>query len=263
MDNSNLSILVEAKKEYLYQLYNIMGPFMIETFQEIYNESVKISKGKKVLIQFQRLLKEVPNWNDLMLTQHKSKLVNTCSWFNDLLAAVFVSFVKILSAVRLKAENKKISIKLPSTGTFIHSCYVNAAKDLYKDPYIFHEEMSEYDRDEKLMERFSKNIKISIEELIPIQEILKSCMSQQTEEVEVEEPEDNLEETLDPDVIEDGDETEPVPMVPETEAVTEPETTEAVPAVPEAEAVPEDERKIIPVKQHTPEDDVLFADARD
>lgn len=262
MDNSNLSILVEAKKEYLHQLYNIMGPFMIETFQEIYNESVKISKGKKVLIQFQRLLKEVPNWNDLMLTQHKSKLVNTCSWFNDLLAAVFVSFVKILSAVRLKAENKKISIKLPSTGTFIHACYVNAAKDLYKDPYIFHDEMSEYDRDEKLMERFSKNIKISIEELIPIQEILKSCMSQQTEEVEVEETEGNLEETPDPDVMED----EPEPTAePTSEPAPQPETAETVQPAPEtAETVPtEDEHKIIPVKQHTPEEDVLFADARD
>lgn len=259
MDNSNLSILVEAKKEYLHQLYNIMGPFMIETFQETYNESVKISKGKKVLIQFQRLLKEVPNWNDLMLTQHKSKLVNTCSWFNDLLAAVFVSFVKILSAVRLKAENKKISIKLPATGTFIHACYVNAAKDLYKDPYIFHDEMSEYDRDEKLMERFSKNIKISIEELIPIQEILKSCMSQQTEEVEVEEPEENLEETLSAEVMDEAPEEAVPEPVPETEAAPEPE------AVPEAEAVPaeDDEHKVIPVKQHTPEDDVLFADARD
>jgi len=256
MDNSNLSILVEAKKEYLYQLYNIMGPFMIETFQEIYNESVKISKGKKVLIQFQRLLKEVPNWNDLMLTQHKSKLVNTCSWFNDLLAAVFVSFVKILSAVRLKAENKKISIKLPATGTFIHSCYVNAAKDLYKDPYIFHEEMSEYERDEKLMERFSKNIKISIEELIPIQEILKSCMSQQTEEVEVEEPEDNLEETLDPEVVDDE-------TVPETEPVPETEEVPEAPEAPQVHEEAENEDKVIPVKQHTPEDDVLFADARD
>jgi hypothetical protein len=122
--------------------------------------------------------------------------------------------------------------------------------------------MSEYERDEKLMERFSKNIKISIEELIPIQDILKSCMSQQTEEVEVEEPEDNLEETLDPEVVDDE-------TVPETEPVPE---TEEVPAVPEAPAAPEapqvheeaeDEHKVIPVKQHTPEDDVLFADARD
>jgi len=245
MDNSNLSILVEAKKEYLIQLYNIMGPFMIETFQEMYNESVKISKGKKVLMQFQRLLKEVPNWGDHIVNQHNTKLVNSCSWFNDLLAAVFVSFVKILSAVRLKAENKKISIKMPSNPLFIHTCYVNTAKDLYKDPYIFHEEMSEYDRDEKLMERFSKNIKSSIEELIPIQEILRSCMAQQSENIDVEETAENLEETPDPD-IQDGSE------VPEPEPEPEPE-------VPE-----EDEPKTIPVSQvvETPEeDDVLFKDA--
>jgi hypothetical protein len=133
---------------------------------------------------------------------------------------------------------------------------VNAAKDLYKDPYIFHEEMSEYERDEKLMERFSKNIKSSIEELIPIQEILKSCMSQQTEEVEVEEPEDNLEENLDPEVVDDE-------TVPETEPVPETEEVPEAPEAPQVHEEAENEDKVIPVKQHTPEDDVLFADARD
>jgi len=43
----NLSIMVEAKKEYLGQLCLIMCPAMIEVFQEMYNESIKTSKGSR------------------------------------------------------------------------------------------------------------------------------------------------------------------------------------------------------------------------
>jgi primosomal protein N'' len=86
---------------------------MIETFQELYNEAIKNSKGKQVLIMFQKLLKEVPNWSNAMSKRHADNITDRCSWFGDLLAAVFVACTKILSAVRLKADNKKISSSFP------------------------------------------------------------------------------------------------------------------------------------------------------
>ena len=55
----NLNVLVEAKKEYLGQLCLIMCPPMIQVFDDMYKEAVKMSKGRKVLIMFQNLLKEV------------------------------------------------------------------------------------------------------------------------------------------------------------------------------------------------------------
>ena len=59
----NLNVLVEAKREYLGQLSHLMCPVMIETFDKIFEEAYTMSKGRKVLIMFQKLLKEVPNWN--------------------------------------------------------------------------------------------------------------------------------------------------------------------------------------------------------
>ncbi len=132
----NLSIMVEAKKEYLGQLCLIMSPPMIEVFEEMYNESIKTSKGKQVLIMFQKILKEVPNWSNAMSKRHSDNITSRCSWFGDLLAAVFVACTKILSSVRLKADNKKISLKLPTEEVFIQTCYNNVAKDIYTDPYI-------------------------------------------------------------------------------------------------------------------------------
>lgn len=208
-----LNILVEAKREYVGQLCLLMCPVMIETFEAMYEEAYKLSKGRKVLVMYQKLLKEVPNWSDAMSKQHTDNITNRCAWFNDLLAAVFVSCVKILSAVRLNKDNKKISLKLPTNEVFIQMCYNNAAKDLYQDPYIYHENQNEYARNDKLYERFSACIETSIKELIPVQQILQTYMSQTQEGEDLDLGDAVLGDSEDPDLLEgDVEETSEEPF---------------------------------------------------
>jgi hypothetical protein len=234
----NLNVLVEAKKEYLGQLCLIMVPAMIETFENLYNESVSMSKGKKVLIQFQKLLKDVPNWSDTMSKQHADNITNRCAWFSDLLAAVFVACTKILSSVRLKSDGQKISLKLPTNEVFIQTCYNTCAKDLYKDPYVYHEEQSEYVRDETLRTRFTQCIEMSVKELIPVQQILQTYMTNTDPEknIDLSDPTD----TEDPEVYDE----EPVPAMEE-----QPEEEVQAPEAPALEEGPtglENEFKTIP-----------------
>lgn len=265
--------MVEAKKEYLGQLCLIMCPAMIEVFQEMYNESIKTSKGKQVLIMFQKLLKEVPNWSNAMSKRHSDNITSRCAWFGDLLAAVFVACTKILSAVRLKADNKKISLKLPTEEVFIQTCYNNIAKDLYKDPYIFHEEQSEYLRDEKLTVRFCLSIETTVKELIPIQQILQTYMSQDSRDISLD---GEIQDGVDPDVY-DG-EPEPIPMEepePELEPESMPMEEPEPQSMPMEEPTPtglENEFKTVPgvqapepqetvEPQPQEDDDVFFGDA--
>ena len=210
----NLNVLVEAKREYLGQLYLIMCPVMIEVFHDMYDEATKLSKGRKTLIMFQKVLKEVPNWSNQMSANHTSNIADRCAWFNDLLAAVFVACTKILSAVRLKTDNKKISLKLPTNEVFIQTCYNNVAKDLYKDPYIFHDEQSEYVRDEQLTQRMSTCIEVTVKELIPIQQILQTYMSQETRDIDLD---GEVHDTEDPDVFDDPEEMPEAESLPENE----------------------------------------------
>ena len=266
----NLNVLCEAKKEYLGQLCLIMCPVMIEVFEEMYNESVKLSKGRKTLIMFQKLLKEVPNWSNQMSSQHTNNIADRCAWFNDLLAAVFVACTKILSAVRLKSDNKKISLKLPTNEVFIQTCYNNVAKDLYKDPYIFHEEQSEYARDEQLTRRISLCIENTVKELIPVQQILQTYMSQETRDIDLD---GEVHDAEDPDVF-DGPYEEPEPQpepLPEDEPMMEAEPEQLQPTglenefktVPGVQAPePEPLMDEAPPLQAEPEDeDVFFGDA--
>ena len=228
----NLNVLVEAKKEYLGQLCHLMTPVMIQVFQDMYDEAAKLSNGRKVLIMYQKLLKEVPNWSNAMSKSHADNITSRCAWFSDLLAAVFVACTKILSSVRLKADNKKISLKLPTNEVFIQTVYNNAAKNLYKDPYVYHEEQSEYIRDEKLTTRFCTCIEDSVKELIPVQQILQTYMSQESKDIDIGE----MEETQDPDI--DEEPTEPTePMEPEPMGD---ETAQPTEADPESELTPEE-----------------------
>jgi len=277
----NLNILVEAKREYLGQMCLIMCPAMIEVFQDMYNEAVTMSKGRKVLIMYQKLLKEVPNWSNAMSKNHADNITNRCAWFSDLLAAVFVACTKILSAVRLKADNKKISLKLPTEEVFIQTCYNNVARDLYKDPYVFGEEQSEYLRDEKLTERFSLCIESTVKELIPVQQILQTYMSQETRDISLD---GEIHDGTDPDVVDDTfPEPEPEPEsepFPEPEPLAElpaegsgpdPEPTglenefKTVPGVQAPDMEPDPEPQPQPQPQPRPQpqsdDDVFFGDA--
>lgn len=277
----NLNILVEARREYLGQLCVIMCPAMIEVFQDLYVEATKLSKGRKTLIMYQKLLKEVPNWSNAMSKQHSDNITNRCSWYGDLLAAVFVACTKILSSVRLKADNKKISLKLPSNEVFIQSCYNNVAKDLYRDPYVFHDEQSEYVRDDQLKVRFSACIEATVKELIPVQEILQTYMSQETRDIDLD---GQVHDTEDPDVFEDIPEPESEPvqeMEPETnmqemepmagtDEQVQPTGLEnefkTVPGVqaPEFEPEPEPEPTEVQNPQETREEEnVFFGDAPD
>ena len=274
----NLNVLVEAKREYLGQLSHLMCPVMIETFDKIFEEAYTMSKGRKVLIMFQKLLKEVPNWNEGMSKQHTDNIANRCAWFNDLLAAVFVSCVKILSSVRLGKDNKKISLKLPTNETFIQTCYNNIAKDIYKDPYIFTDSQNEHARDEKLFQRFSVVIEASVRELIPVQQILQTYMNNESEDIDVG---GEAEDTEDPEFVDEYQEPEPTaepemgspegeaePMAGgEAEPVGEAEPPMDEPQPAEEESSPFDnEFKTISTTDQPPEageedDDVLFPDA--
>ena len=265
-----LNILVEAKREYIGQLCLLMCPVMIETFETMYEEAYKLTKGRKVLVMYQKLLKEVPNWSDAMSKQHTDNISNRCAWFNDLLAAVFVSCVKILSAVRLNKDNKKISLKLPTNEVFIQTCYNSAAKDLYRDPYIYHETQNEHTRNDKLYERFCICIETSVKELIPVQQILQTYMSQTQEGQDLDVGEAEVGDSEDPDLIDgyeeetseepfDAEPSMEPPMEPPMEQVMEPEQTSPF----------ENEFRTIDTKQpqqpqpQQPEEDegVLFPDA--
>ena len=70
MDSVN--ILVEAKKQYTDELQKILTPRLYEGFKSIYEDIIdmlsreleeKNTQGSSVMKTFQKMLKEIPQWN--------------------------------------------------------------------------------------------------------------------------------------------------------------------------------------------------------
>ena len=89
---------VEAKNHYVSLLCKIMTPIMVETFVNMYKEAIERGKGNRDATQknFKILLEEITNWNNSIISTHATEYTNSCPYFSDLLAAVFVCFIKIL-----------------------------------------------------------------------------------------------------------------------------------------------------------------------
>lgn len=212
--------LNESERRFTAMLCDAMIPVMISVFWEIWLEAQKEAKGKNTVQVYQTLLRDVKTWNSSISTQNTEAIVKSDPLFPKLLAAVFVIQVKILSAIRTERSSKKICIKLPKSDVFVQMCYVECAKDIYKNPEIITKTHSDEEREDNLHARFSKHIAFVITKLVPTAEILNTYLTL---------PEDD---TTDMNIDhQDGDDEEDPEHL---ESLEEPPTEELEPA-PDAE----------------------------
>jgi hypothetical protein len=141
---------------------------------------------------------------------------------------------------------------------------------------VFSESQNEYVRDEKLYERFAIAIEASVRELIPVQQILQTYMTQENKDIDLG---GEMEDTEDPEFVDEMAEPEPEPepmQEPTMEGEGEGEESfppqEEGPTDAEPEASPFDnEFKTIPTQdqpmqeqqaeEEEEEEPVLFPDA--
>jgi hypothetical protein len=171
-----MDLLNESERRFTKKLCDAMIPVMIEAFWEIWLEAKKESQGKNTTRVFQELLRGVKTWNSSISLKNTEAIIKNQSLFPNLLAAVFVIHVKILSAIRTDRKSKKISIKLPANDVFVQRCYEACAKDLYENPSIIVDNKPEEERKEVLYARFCKRIGEVIEDLVPTAEILNTYL---------------------------------------------------------------------------------------
>jgi hypothetical protein len=176
----SVNVLVDAKKEYTKKLVNLLALPIYQGIQSIYEQARQASQDaghQNYLRTFQILLRDIPQWNqDVIDTEHNRIVLETkCNWLTNLIKAVFISHVKVLSAVRMGTGYKRIKLNVPSSSKFVHTCYVEAARVFYKNPYLFYHEMADRDVHKNMVEAISLikgAIKDAIERLIPFQQII-------------------------------------------------------------------------------------------
>jgi hypothetical protein len=178
--NLNISVLVAARDEYIEQLKCIVVPLLIQGFNSIYSDALRISNGKRTIMKFQELLKEIPHWNQTILQEESKRIKKKCQYIMDIVTAIFVSNVKILASVRLKGNSENIRVKIPTSDIFLHSIYIEAAQQLFYDPFLFYHK-SNFGKVQECKEQVRRMIRYSVDEtirqMLPFDDILQEYLA--------------------------------------------------------------------------------------
>jgi len=193
MEEGSIAVLVDAKEEYTKQLISVLKPCIYQGVKSIYLDAKDIcnqdNTPEKVLMVFQDLLSRIPKWSQDIITKEFERIVSVskCDYIEDLLKVIYVSHIKVLTIVHSTQKNKKLSIKVPNGGHFIHLCYIECAREFWKDPYLFSENANKYElqknmRDSESM--ISECIAETIRKQLPVRHILKEFLNEPDEEIE-------------------------------------------------------------------------------
>ena len=196
MDDFNVSSLHESKNEWGARLLTILTPLVIEGFKSIFDESVKLCKDNremdKYLMTFQNLITRIPKWNPSIIEQERKRIIERsgCGYLEELVTCVHIIQLKLLTAMRVGQKQKKIDINIPKLDDFIHKAYINVARKIYKNVYLFEINVAplQIQKHNREMETIVQEcILNAVRESIPIEHILKAYMDETVEDDIIEE----------------------------------------------------------------------------
>ena len=184
--------LVDAKNEYTKLLTSYLTPCITEGFISLYDDAKNEKEEKQhdsryddysEIQIFQDFIKKIPKWNQDIIDKESDRIIqkSKCDWLDRLLYGVFVSNAKVLSIVRIQPKkDDKMKLKIPKLRNFIHKCYVECGRELYKVAYLFDDEDITTIEKQKNIRDINSIVKDgvieSVRKLLPIQDILKDCI---------------------------------------------------------------------------------------
>jgi hypothetical protein len=195
MDDFNSSTLHESKNEWGSRLVTILTPLIIDGYKSILDEAIKLCRENnemdKYLMTFQNFISRIPKWNSTIIETERKRICEKsgCAYLEDLITCVHIIQLKILTAMRVGQKQKKIDINIPKLDDFIHKTYINVARKVYKNTYLFEINIhplqtQKHNRELEII--VQECILNTLRESIPVEAILKAYMDETVEEDVVE-----------------------------------------------------------------------------
>ena len=200
MDDFNINVLNESKNEWCGRLLNILTPYILEGLKSIFDESFKLCKTNgemdKYLMTFQNFISRIPKWSQTIIEEERNRIIERsgCNYLEDLITCVHIIQLKVLTAVRVGQKQKKIDIDIPKLDVFIHKIYINIARKIYTNVYLFDINLSslKIQKNNRQIEMIiQESIMNTIRDSIPVETILRAYMDETVEEDVIEEIKEN------------------------------------------------------------------------
>ena len=228
MDDFVISNLHESRNEWCSRLVSIMTPLVEEGLRSIFDEAWKIcvdsDEMNKYLMTFQNLISRIPKWNEVIIEEERKRIIERsgCNYLEDLITCVHIIQLKVLTCIRVGNKQKKIDIAIPKLDPFIHRIYIQTARKVYQNVYLFEKNiapMSVQKNARELEMIIQEAIMNTIRESVPTEAIIRAYMDESEEQEEevtieaIEEPEISVKEE-EKEKEKEEEEAEPITMTP-------------------------------------------------
>lgn len=143
MDDFVLENLQMSRNDFCSRLINILTPHIHSGLKSIFDEAWRIcvdnGETTKYLMTFQNFLLRVPKWNTSIIEKETQRISEQtgCGHIEELITCVHIIHLKTLTCVRAGSKQKKIDIAIPKLSEFIHKVYINVARKVYSNVYLF------------------------------------------------------------------------------------------------------------------------------
>lgn len=193
MDDFVISNLHEARNEWCSRLVSILTPLVEEGVRSIFDEAWKIcldsDEMNKYLMTFQNLLSRIPKWNSVIVEEERQRIIERsgCNYLEDLITCVHIIQLKVLTCIRVGNKQKKIDISIPKLDPFIHRVYIQTARKIYQNVYLFEKNISPMQTQKNARELellIQEAILTTIRESIPTEAIIRAYMDESEEQEE-------------------------------------------------------------------------------
>jgi hypothetical protein len=135
-----------------------------------------------------------------------------------------------LTCIRVGNKQKKIDISIPKLDTFVHKVYINAARKIYSNVYLFEKNISplQIQKNNRELELIIQEcILVAIRDSIPTESIIRAYMDESMEQEE----EIIIENIEDPDVPETTNKSDESIIKTESSILLEDNLPEIVPSI--------------------------------
>lgn len=185
MDDFNINSLQESRNEWTSRLVTILVPCVFNGLKSIFDEAINVTSNEKqpekYLMTFQNLLIQIPKWNNQIINDEVERIINQsqCNYIEDLITCVHIIQLKALTCVRVGQNEKNVDINIPKLCDFIHRVYINTARTVYSNIYLFEQNIlplqiqQNYNKVDTIIK---ESIIESIRQSMPIDEILRSYL---------------------------------------------------------------------------------------
>lgn len=175
----DLNVLIMAKNEYMAYMVSILMRGLTEGL--IAQHEAAISQSPNYVSEidtYQRVLRQTKLWNSTIISKETDRILGgNRSIFPNLLAAIYVSQVKILASVRINKGASTVQITIPSNESFIHAVYIECARILFNNPLLIYigknlSPQKVCERNTNLRQVVSDGIWEAVRTMLPVKDIL-------------------------------------------------------------------------------------------